>query len=402
MSRARLIDLTRSLRRAGRIPTGVDRVELAYLDHLLTDDVPVFGLVRTPFGYLVLDRDGLKSVQARLQDQTPWGPPGLLSRLPRTRSAAVAGAETDMRRFAAARLRRGALGRGLRRRMPDGFDYYNVGHSNLTTRVFDAVCGAGGATHVMVHDVIPLEYPQFQRPGTVASFEGKMRRVAQHADRVIYTAQDTRMRIEKQFVAMGRVPGGVVAHLGVTPPVPAVDEVPHGVVPDGPYFVTVGTIEPRKNHMFLLDLWDRLQADMGDRAPHLLICGSRGWNNADVFDRLDQQGASARVSEVPGLTDGALAALVQNSAGSLFPSHAEGFGLPPVEALHLGARVLCNDLLVLREVLGESAVYAPVSDTDLWQNTLRDWAENPARLAGERDFTGRSWADHFKIVLTLN
>ena len=61
------------MRRAGRMPTGVDRVEHAYLTQFLADDVACFGLVRTTFGYLLLDRQGLQGVLDRVEGRTDWG-----------------------------------------------------------------------------------------------------------------------------------------------------------------------------------------------------------------------------------------------------------------------------------------------------------------------------------------
>lgn len=60
-----LLDLSRLLARAGRLPTGVDRVELAYLRHFLGLDVPVFALARTAYGYVLLDRAGMQAMWAR-------------------------------------------------------------------------------------------------------------------------------------------------------------------------------------------------------------------------------------------------------------------------------------------------------------------------------------------------
>lgn len=172
-------------------------------------------------------------------------------------------------------------------------------------------------------------------------------------------------------------------------------DLPANLPPRGPYFITVGTIEPRKNHAFLLDLWEC----WGDDAPPLLICGSRGWENEDVFARLDRLNEGSAVREITGLTDAALAHLVKNSAGALFPSHAEGFGLPPVEALTLGARVLCNDLGVLREILGSHAHYHPVSERELWLNTLKTWEKDRPIATNGGAFQAPTWADHFKTVL---
>ena len=193
----------------------------------------------------------------------------------------------------------------------------------------------------------------------------------------------------------GGIPPAGVAHLGVYAPTPDVGELPAGLLPKRPYFVIVGTIEPRKNHGFLLDLWQ----SMGPTAPPLLICGSRGWNNSAVFDRLDRLPPDGAVQEIAGLSDNALAALVQGAAGMLFPSYAEGFGLPPAEALSLGTRVLCNDLPVLHEVLGDKAVYAALTEPYSWIRTIEDWAETPPDPRPATTFIAPTRAEHFKTVL---
>ena len=397
MTVVRLIDLTRSLRRAGRVATGVDRVEQAYIARFLSDDVALFGLVRTPLGYLLLDRTGVAQFHKRLEKHAAWGRISFLSRLSRGRDKVVKSAESDLRRFAIAQARRSRLAAMLARHLTGGFDYYNVGHSNLTDRVLQAVTEARGSSHVMVHDVIPLEYPHYQRSGTVAPFKAKLRRVGRHVTRVIYNSRDTQQRTEAYFGAWGRVPEAIVAHLGTIDPVPIAAEVPEGVQPEVPYFVVLGTIEPRKNHAFLLDIWGK----MGPDAPALLICGSRGWQNEAVFARLDRLDSRSRIVEIPNLSDGAVAHLVKNSAGMLFPSHAEGYGLPPVEALMVGARVLCNDLAVLREILKDRAVYASVSDVNLWISTIKSWETKPQTAQETPRFSGPNWDDHFKTVLRL-
>ncbi|MGB0440947.1 MAG: glycosyltransferase, partial [Paracoccaceae bacterium] len=259
-----------------------------------------------------------------------------MSRIGRRRGALVQRAESDARALAIARARRGNLPQILARHLPNGFDYFNVGHSNLTARVFDALRACAGQTHVLIHDVIPLTHPEFQRAGTVRAFRNKLEQVSAQADRVIFNSEDTRRTATGFMRDMGRVPPAIVAHLGLTPAKPDPGELPQGLPPARPYFITVGTIEPRKNHGFLLDLW----AEMGADAPPLLICGARGWNNTEVFARLDALPAGSPIRELPNLDDPALAALIQGSAGMLFPSQVEGFGLPPLEALSLGTRVL--------------------------------------------------------------
>jgi glycosyltransferase involved in cell wall biosynthesis len=286
----------------------------------------------------------------------------------------------------------------LRRGLPIGTAYLNTGHSNLSERVLRAVrLIPQSRISVFVHDVIPLEYPEFQRVGTVEVFARKMKRVRRFADLIIYNSADTQERTERVMAHWGSVPRGIVAHLGTVPLVPVPADLSEGLPPAEPYFVTTGTIEPRKNHALLLDIWDRLGPD----APVLLICGSRGWNNDAVFARLDALPRDARVREVAGLSDGALAALVKGARGLLFPSHAEGFGLPAVEALRLGTPVMCSNMATFREILANKALYIDTSAQELWENSITDWSKQAWETQRVVGFEAPTWDMHFKTVLTL-
>ena len=108
--------------------------------------------------------------------------------------------------------------------------------------------------------------------------------------------------------------------------------------PEIPYFVYVGTIEPRKNLLFLLAVWRRLVERHGAAAPRLVIAGRRGWENENIVDVLDRSRQLAPfVAEASDLTDAGLARLLADSAALVAPSFAEGFGLPVVECLAAGA-----------------------------------------------------------------
>lgn len=386
------------LRRAGRVWTGVDRVELAYLEALIADDVPVWGLARTPLGYVLLDRVGLTEFHKRLTGAAPHAWADLLSRLMRGMHPVARAVLSDARALAVARCVPRGLAAMLRRHLPAGTAYLNIGHSNLSERVLSAVKALPQARiAVFVHDVIPLDYPQYQRAGSVEVFAQKMKRARRFADLLIYNSVDTQMRTERAMAVWGPVPAGIVAHLGTIAPVVDAAAVPVGLLPEGPYFVTVGTIEPRKNHALLLDVWENL----GPEAPALLICGSRGWNNEAVFARLDALGPDARVREVSGLSDGAMASLVKGAHGMLLPSHAEGYGLPAVEALQLGTPVMCSNMATFREILAKNAEYIDDSTQELWEDRVKDWSKRSRDALRVRDFVAPTWEAHFKVTLTL-
>lgn len=404
---ARCLDLTRLTSRVGRgADTGVDRVERAYLRQLIAEPVPLFALVRTSLGYVLLDPDGVAAIAARLEGHTPWGRADLLGVLSRKATPARRRALADLRRHAVGRCRTGSLAAMLRRHVPDGSAYLNTGHSNLREEVFDAWHSIPGAkVAVLVHDMIPLDFPQYQRPGTPERFEARMRQVARGADMVIYNSAVSQRDGARWFTRFGRIPPGIVAHLGVDlPPIDAA-KIPPDLPLDRPYFVTLGTIEPRKNHALLLDVWDRLAQDMPD-PPRLLIVGARGWENHDVFHRLDTSPLTRdTIIERADIGDTALAAILSGAQALLCPSHVEGFGLPPVEAAALGVPLICTDLPVYREILGNIPVYLDSGDVYSWKQSII-LLTNQKRAADKQNQSpgwveAPTWTRHFDVVLDM-
>lgn len=389
---ALLLDLSRLVSRVGRGPfTGIDRVEAAWLDALL-DRPGGFALVRAAPGYVLLDREGAGALRARLTGEVPWGRPDLLSRLHLRQRPERRRAMADLRRLALGATPGGPR-RLLARHLPARTVWIATGHANLTPQVFDAVHALpGGRAAVLIHDTIPLDHPEFSRPEASASFAARFALTGARADLVFYNSAATRAAAEARFAAAGRVPPGLVAPLGVTPP--AEGPRPKGL--DRPYCLVLGTVEPRKNHAFLLDLWERLAAGPGP-TPLLVIAGARGWRNTAVFARLDAR--PAHVLEIPGPDDATVSALIRHAHAVLFPSLAEGFGLPAAEAAAAGVPVVCNDLPVLREVLGAYPRFAPVTDMDAWCLHILDLCDptRPARRLTPPPLPG--WDGHVASVL---
>jgi glycosyltransferase involved in cell wall biosynthesis len=387
--------------------TGVDRVELAWLDHVLAGTAPAFALVRSAPGFALLGRDGMAGLAARVTGKTEWGAPDLVARLYLRQASSRQRALSAVRRLAlpgCAMLRLSALTRALAAKVGAGMVYLNTGHANLSVRILAAIRAVPGArVVVLVHDVIPLDHPEFTRAGQDAAFDRKLAAVAQVADRVIYNSDESRRAAAPHLARLGRVPPDLVAHLGVPCPRPVPGEIPPAlrVLADRPFFMAIGTIEPRKNHAFLLDLWDAMARDLPSaQVPALVVAGARGWRNAPVFARLDMaaQARPRHVFEAAGLSDGAIAALMLQSRGLLWPSLAEGFGLPVAEAAALGVPVICGDLAVTREIIGNYAVYADVLDAYSWHNEIGALAQGdaPKRRQGADLPT---WAEHFDKAL---
>ncbi len=385
MTVERLIDVSRLVSRAGLISTGVDRVEFAYLRQIAMD-TQAKGLARTALGYVLLDQAGLTAL-LQADQSGDWRRPDVLSRWNRRLTDAAKRGQSFVRHHAIARCRPNGLRGMLSRQMSGTFVYYNVGHSNLSQRTLAAISLAGGRSTILVHDTIPLDLPDMQREGTVKAFARKLANVERHAGRIVVSTKAVAADCAYHF---DTVPDQVVAPLGVDLAKP--EPISPALEPKIPYFMTVGTIEPRKNHALLLDIWEGWEDP-----PTLLICGRRGWKNEKVFARLDA--GIPGVVEMPNLTDGQIATLLRGAEALLFPSFAEGFGLPPVEAQALGTPVIVSDLPACKEVLGDGAVYLDPTDRYAWEKTLKK--KNLAVANGTKMArTPPDWDTHFKLVFT--
>jgi glycosyltransferase involved in cell wall biosynthesis len=188
----------------------------------------------------------------------------------------------------------------------------------------------------------------------------------------------------------------MVAPLGID----VVEPDPATPRPRAPYFVTVGTIEPRKNLTLLMDVWEHLAATMSPNSlPGLVLIGRRGWEDPRVLRRLDALKVRLpEVREIADASDAARSAYVSGARALLFPSLAEGYGLPPLEALSLGVTPVCAPLPVYGETMGEAAVYARSMGLYHWAEIAGDMATSTAPAAG-RTWRPPAWDDFVDAVL---
>jgi glycosyltransferase involved in cell wall biosynthesis len=399
-----VLDLSRLMSRAERaVPTGIDRVELAYAEHMIAahrDRLSFagmlswgrFGRLRTPVAI------GLVAALGRIWRSDP---PDL---------AAVDAAASAIRGLRFERLWRGELGlRGALRRAAGRPVYLDVSHHHLDRPEIIARLKrrTGTLFGCFVHDVIPVEFPEYVRPGHDARHARRMTTVAAHADFVIFNSAATRDAFQPFLERAGRAPPRLVAPLGVETPAPRLPAQPDQAGRGAPYFVCVGTIEARKNHLLLLNVWRRLATELGPAAPRLVLVGQRGWENEQVIDMIERCPAiQGLVEEHNGLSDTAMARLLADARALLLPSFAEGYGLPIVEAFALGVPVLCSDVRAFREVAGGIAEYFDPLDGPAWHAAMLDYAPpaSPRRAAQcERLAAWRAprWADHFAAVDAL-
>jgi glycosyltransferase involved in cell wall biosynthesis len=145
----------------------------------------------------------------------------------------------------------------------------------------------------------------------------------------------------------------------------------------GPFWLTVGTIEPRKNQLRLAQAYARYRA-LGGPAMPLVIAGGKGWLMDDFRKALAAMGIEKDVRMTDYVTDEELAWLYRNCYANLYPSLFEGFGLPVLEGLQFGAATLASSGSAIPEVAGEAALLLAPDDTEAWAQAMLRIAREPA------------------------
>ena len=400
-----LFDISRLIARAGAGPmTGIDRVELAYFRELLRRDAPVFFISRMPKSYALLDRAGGENVLDKIEGRTDWGEAGILRHLIPRHSKTQQSAISDLRKLAISTCAYWRLSYCLRDVFPSGVTYVNVGHANLRTEMFEAVKqNTKSRIIVLIHDIIPITYPDLSRQDVSRRFAQDVLRVAQFADLLIYNSQETRQQTERWLTPRLRIPKAIVAHIGSE--ISAVHGGDFTAASHKPNFICVGTIEPRKNHILLLNIWQRFCTELPQEAvPDLHIVGRRGWNNEQVFKILDQDPMIGRhVFEHKNCDDAQYQMLLTESWGLLFPSIAEGFGLPLIEAAARGVPIICGENAIYHEILGNYPLYLNVDNSYLWSQGILERAGRKRESEVDRKVRGKSvnlpdWQGHFDQI----
>jgi len=376
-----ILDVSRMVWRrwAGVRPTGIDRICLAWHDHYGPSSQAALFHRR---GWHILPMAASQALFRLLGDEGPR--------------------EQFRRRFAAWAARNLV---SLARPLPGrGRLWLNVGHTGLNLPgLADWVRRADIRPLLMLHDIIPITHPQYCRPGEQARHEVRVKTLLKIAHAVIGNSRDTLDRLQAYADSIGMT---VPQALPVWPGTPRLAMPTGGPAPAIDEFVILGTIEGRKNHMLLLDVWEQLVAKHGTAAPKLVIIGQRGWACDDVLARLATDDFKGKVEEAGALDDATIGSRLAGARALLFPSFAEGYGLPLAEALAAKVPVIASDLNVFHEIGQGVPDLLPVHDVDAWSQLIMAYCEpeSAARAAQMRrlsSFRVPDWAMHFSSVDAL-
>lgn len=223
----------------------------------------------------------------------------------------------------------------------------------------------------VIYDLIPLTHPQFCDAGLVKVFDRWFDWIAETADGFMAISKTISQQVDAEIqLRLGKDEAAKRwhghFHLGSELDLLRDDarlnaDLQRMFRDPAPVYLMVSTIEPRKNHRYLLDSFELLWAQGSD--VRLCIIGKIGWKCEELVERIKRHPQlGKRLFMFNRINDKSLEYAYANARALVFPSYVEGFGLPLVEAMQRGLPVMASDIPVFREVGGDFMAYFDLAE----------------------------------------
>jgi glycosyltransferase involved in cell wall biosynthesis len=217
-------------------------------------------------------------------------------------------------------------------------------------------------TAVTVHDILFESHPRFFTKSFQLRSKILVRSSARKSALVFTVSEFSRQELIRLYNLRGDRVTTVENGVDLVRFHPGSDgaDVVHALGLDsGNYLLTVGRLEPRKNHAGLLRAYSKLPRPR----PKLAIVGQRDFGYLEIFKLIESLGVKDEVIVFESVEDSMLPALYRHALAFVYPTWAEGFGMPILEAMASGVPVLTSPTTALPEVAGEAAIYLQPEDT---------------------------------------
>ena len=229
-----------------------------------------------------------------------------------------------------------------------------------------------GRSVVTIHDASMLRLPDTLEEKNYRYLTARIRDTVKRADAIVTISEFTRGELIELLDAPPEKVHTTL--LGIEPPKKLLQR---GEGSGRPYLLSVGTLEPRKNYPFLIDVFEKLTGFDGD----LVIVGGRGWKFEPILERIARSSRRDRIRLCNYVTDDELEGLYAGARLFVMPSLYEGFGFPPLEAMARGVPVVSSAGGSLPEVLGDAAKIIPGYDAGEWASAVSALLDDAAALA---------------------
>jgi glycosyltransferase involved in cell wall biosynthesis len=216
---------------------------------------------------------------------------------------------------------------------------------------------------VTIHDILFETHPHFFEPFFVVRSKVLMRYSARKSRHVFTVSQFSKQEIISRYHLNACDISVVCNGVDVSkfkPDGSGTDYILARGLASGQYILSVGRLEPRKNHLNLLSAYAKLSPN----AFPLVLVGQKFFGYNDIYEEINRLNLSNRVIVVEDATDEELPALYRHAAFFVYPSWAEGFGIPPLEAMASGTPVITSNSTAIPEVAGECALLVSPGDVD--------------------------------------
>jgi glycosyltransferase involved in cell wall biosynthesis len=235
-----------------------------------------------------------------------------------------------------------------------------------------------------LHDIAYLLFPEHHLPRNRIYLRTMMPRFLRRADRIIAVSENTRRDALRSYPLdpekIEVIPEGVEPRFRPDIEREALVDVRRRLGLPERFVLSIGTIEPRKNHATLVEAYASLRTRHPDVG--LVIAGGRGWLYERFFERVRALGLDGHVVFTGHVQDEDMPALLNAAEVFAFPSEFEGFGLPPLEAMACGIPVVCSDAASLPEVVGDAGMLVSPWDVGPWIQAIDRLLGDPALRAG--------------------
>ncbi|MGZ9713170.1 glycosyltransferase family 4 protein [Glaciimonas sp. GNP009] len=246
---------------------------------------------------------------------------------------------------------------------------------------------------VTIHDVLFETHPEYFEPIFVLRSRVLMRLAAKNAAHVFAVSEFSRSEITRLYgVPESRIsvalngadltrftPGKEGGHL-----------LEQWKLVSRGYILSVGRLEPRKNHRSLIEAYALLKGEV----PDLVLIGQRDFRFDDVFTTITRLDLCERVHVLENVSDVELPVLYRHACLFVYPAFAEGFGMPPLEAMAAGVPVIASNTTAIPEVVGDAGLLVAPDDVDALAAAIQRLLDNPLER-GRLSAVGRERALSF-------